>query len=154
MPRPMSDQPADFALAIATEIRKELGDRRMSGRALARTLGRSEKYVRDRLTDKYEFSLNDVEAFAHFIAVTPEDFIARIDDRPVIYYTELSADPMRPYTDDELALFRSQQRTSPPAPTVGDEDPITSHALDEGVKSAFDLAAQEGERRADQPHTD
>jgi hypothetical protein len=113
--RPKNDEPDAFALAIAREIRKELGARRMSGRALARELQRSEKYIRDRINDTFEFSLNDVEAFAHLIGVRPEDFVARVD--------------------------------SP------DIDPIAITA-DEGVKSAFDLAAQKGERRADQPHAE
>lgn len=56
-----------------------MGDRRMSGRELARHLGKSEGYVRERVKDKYEFSLNDIEAFCELIAVQPDVFVARIE---------------------------------------------------------------------------
>jgi hypothetical protein len=51
----------------------------MSGRALARRLGRSEGYVRDRLKGEYEWALADVEGFALIVGMNPEDFIASID---------------------------------------------------------------------------
>ena len=56
-----------------------MGDRRMSGRELARQLGKSEAYVRERLNDKFEFTLGDVERFTDFLGVAPEDFIAAIE---------------------------------------------------------------------------
>lgn len=51
----------------------------MSGRGLARRLQKSEGYVRDRLNGRYEFTLADIEGFALFIGMTPEDFIGSID---------------------------------------------------------------------------
>lgn len=42
-------------------------------------MGKSEGYVRDRLAGKYEFSITDVENFALFIGMNPEDFIGAID---------------------------------------------------------------------------
>ncbi len=51
----------------------------MSGRGLARRLGKSEGYVRDRLNGTYEFSISDVERFALFIGMNPEDFVGAID---------------------------------------------------------------------------
>lgn len=129
MSRPVSDQPHEFALAIANEIRKELGARRMSGRALARALDRSEKYVRDRLADKFEFSLNDVETFCvDVLQVKPEDFVARVDS-------------------PELT-------TSAPAANVTDlRDIATIHT--EEVPFDDRLAAKRGTRKADQhPHAE
>lgn len=51
----------------------------MSGRSLSRRLGKSEGYVRDRLNGTYEFSLADVENFALFIGLNPEEFVGAID---------------------------------------------------------------------------
>lgn len=51
----------------------------MTGRGLSRRLGKSEGYVRDRLNGTYEFALADVERFALFIGVNPEEFVAAID---------------------------------------------------------------------------
>jgi transcriptional regulator with XRE-family HTH domain len=51
----------------------------MSGRELARRLDKSEGYVRERLKDKYEFSLNDIEDFCALIGVQPDAFMARIE---------------------------------------------------------------------------
>lgn len=61
----------------------------MSGRSLAKQIGKSEGYVRDRLNDKFEFTLADVEHFATFIGTSPEDFIAGIEPRPAGRITEL-----------------------------------------------------------------
>lgn len=51
----------------------------MSNRALARRLGKSEGYVRDRMNGIYEFALADIENFSLSIGMNPEDFIASID---------------------------------------------------------------------------
>lgn len=51
----------------------------MSGRELARQFGKSEGYVRERIKDKYEFSLNDIEDFCTLISVQPDVFMARIE---------------------------------------------------------------------------
>lgn len=102
----------------------------MSGRALARELDRSEKYVRDRINERFEFSLNDVEVFAELIGERPEDFVARVDT---------------PYV-------------SAPAPTVapaGDEhDAVEIDERAGEVKSAYGKAAARGARKADEPHAE
>lgn len=55
----------------------------MSGRQLALILERSEKYVRTRLDDTFEFALNDVEAFAtRVLDQDPEDFVGDIERSP------------------------------------------------------------------------
>lgn len=79
MARQPLDPPSEFGLLVARSIRREMGDRRMSGRELARQLGKSEAYVRERLNDKFEFTLGDVERFTDFLGVLPEDFIAAIE---------------------------------------------------------------------------
>lgn len=51
----------------------------MSGRSLAEVLGKSEKYVRERLNGSLSFSLNDVEMFSGFLGVEPEVFVSQIE---------------------------------------------------------------------------
>ncbi|MDN4615964.1 helix-turn-helix transcriptional regulator [Leifsonia sp. F6_8S_P_1B] len=79
MARHKQDPPSHFGDLVAEAIRRGMRQLRLSGRGLAHELGRSETYVRDRISGKYEFSLADVEAFARFLGTQPEDFIARID---------------------------------------------------------------------------
>ncbi len=81
MARQPLDPPSEFARLVSSAIRREMGDRRMSGRELARRLDKSEGYVRERLKDTFEFTLGDVEAFAAIIGMQPEDFIAAIERR-------------------------------------------------------------------------
>jgi transcriptional regulator with XRE-family HTH domain len=96
MARHTSDTPGPFALLVAAEIRREMGDMRMSGRALAQAIGKSEKYVRERVNNNFEFSLNDIEAFCQIIGVSPEEFIYRVESSPA------SAVDVSGMTDDQL----------------------------------------------------
>jgi len=73
------DEPGHFAKLVAVAIRSEMKQRGMSGRALARTINMSEKYARERLNQRFEFTLNDVENFALYIGEDPEEFIGRIE---------------------------------------------------------------------------
>lgn len=79
MGRPKQEPPSYFGALIAAAIKRGMSQFDMSGRGLARRLGRSEGYVRDRLNGEYEFSLSDVENFALFIGMNPEEFIGAID---------------------------------------------------------------------------
>lgn len=81
MTRPKADTPDEYARAVAAEIRREMGEHKMSGRALARVLDRSEKYVRERIAETFEFSLNDVEAFALHVGLTPDALFVRAEER-------------------------------------------------------------------------
>jgi len=79
MSRPKQDAPSHFGDLIAAAIKRGMAQFGMSGRGLARRLGKSEGYVRDRLNGTYEFSITDVERFALFIGMNPEDFVGAID---------------------------------------------------------------------------
>lgn len=79
MSRPKQDPPSHFGDLIAAAIKRGMVQFGMSGRGLARRLGKSEGYVRDRLNGTYEFSITDVERFALFIGMNPEDFVGAID---------------------------------------------------------------------------
>lgn len=92
------DAPAEFAQLVAHAIRDQMSARDMSGRALARRIGMSEKYIRERLALKFEFSLNDVQQFCAHIGVDPVDFIAALDRDAL---GRDGADP-RARSDDEL----------------------------------------------------
>lgn len=86
---------------MSREFRREAGDRRLSGRKIGSAIGKSEKYVRERLSDAHSFTLNDVEQFAGFIGYTPEQFVARIER------------DMLPDTD--VVALDSRRRVTPPA---------------------------------------
>jgi hypothetical protein len=79
MPRPAYEGPSDLARAVSRAFRREIGDRRISGRAFARELGKSEKYTRDRLNDVYEFGLDDIAAFCDLIGTTPQAFFKALE---------------------------------------------------------------------------
>lgn len=99
MSRTPNDAPNDFARLVSSEIRREMGNLRLSGRGLAVIIGKSEKYVRERMKDLYEFSLNDVEMFARHIEVQPEEFIARIERNATSNVTPIRN--VAPITEDE-----------------------------------------------------
>lgn len=79
MPRPTYEGPSDLARAVSRAFRREIGDRRISGRAFAKQIGKSEKYTRDRLNDVYEFGLDDIAAFCDLIGISPQDFFTAIE---------------------------------------------------------------------------
>lgn len=81
----------------------------MSGRALAKEIGKSEGYVRDRLNDKFEFTLADVESFSTFLGTTPEEFIAAIESRPAGKVTQL-----RPRVGGSVEDLPAVARTTDP----------------------------------------
>lgn len=91
----------------------------MSGRELAKRLGKSEAYVRERLKDKYEFTLTDVENFALFIGENPEEFVGRIERRELV--KDWPTDE-RPMTAEEVAAFAddlARKRAQRGTPDVG-----------------------------------
>lgn len=72
----------------------------MSGRAIAAALGKSEKYVRERLNDALSFTLNDVESFAVHIGYSAEEFVTRVErDLEPSNVTQLR--PNVPDSDDD-----------------------------------------------------
>jgi len=77
--RHQAPAPTEFAQLVAEAIDREAGAQRWSGRELARRLGKSEGYVRERRNRKYEWSLNDIEDFCLAIGMQPDAFIARIE---------------------------------------------------------------------------
>ncbi|PZE23894.1 helix-turn-helix transcriptional regulator [Curtobacterium sp. MCBD17_028] len=79
MARHQAPEPNEFAKLVSAAIRREMGNHRMSGRELARQLGKSEGYVRERVKDTYEWSLNDIEDFCELIGMQPDVFVARIE---------------------------------------------------------------------------
>jgi hypothetical protein len=94
MARPPLDPPSDFARLVSSAMRREMGERMMTVASLARRLGKSPKYARERLRDNYEFTLADIENFCLFIGVDPERFIGAIERGEVT----LSSAPARQMT--------------------------------------------------------
>lgn len=62
-------RPGAFALAVSDAIRRELGSRNMSRRELARQLGVSEKYIRERLNDVQSLSLEDIDRICSVLEI-------------------------------------------------------------------------------------
>lgn len=79
MGRAANGEPNEFAKGVSAEMRKELGNRRISGRKIALFMGKSEAYVRIRLADQTDFSLNDVESFCQALELDPVSFIERVE---------------------------------------------------------------------------
>lgn len=68
---------------VSTNIRAQLGIRRMSNRELARKMGRSESYVRARINDEKEWNLNDLGIISQIWAIPPDRLVApMIDESP------------------------------------------------------------------------
>lgn len=116
MARQPLDPPSALGLSISRAIRREIGDRRMSGRELARILGKAEGYVRARLADKFEFTLADLERFAEFIGTDPAVFVSQLPD-----YSRDNVTPMRPRrvrgSGEDLAEVASESLEEHPEDT-------------------------------------
>lgn len=59
----------------STNIRAQLGIRRMSNRELARQMDRSESYVRARVNDEKEWTLNDLEIICRLWHLQPSQLV-------------------------------------------------------------------------------
>lgn len=66
---------------MSDDIRRELGSRNMSRRELARRIGVSEPYLRDRLNDELALSLNDTESIYATFGLDAGTRLAAIQDR-------------------------------------------------------------------------
>lgn len=113
--RQAEPEPGEFAKAVSREFRREQGDRRISGREIARQIGKSEKYVRERLADALSFTLNDVEAFALYCGYSPEEFVQRIErDMPAPEPVDLaSRRRVAPSSENDLRDVARTRETEP-----------------------------------------
>lgn len=50
----------------------------MSGRELAKTIGRGETYVRERVGDEKEWALSDIAKICDAWGMSPEELISRV----------------------------------------------------------------------------
>lgn len=144
MARPKQDSPSHFGDLVAVAIKLGMKEYGISGRGLARRLSKSEGYVRDRLNGTYEFSLADVEHFALFIGVLPEEFIGAIE--------RLQLEPLMP--ERERAPIRVRTlRDILSVPDEDDEDDAEVFSDEEsaeawrtdvrGSRKDFDLVAND-----------
>lgn len=65
---------------VAEEVRALLGRRRMSSVALARSIGKSHTYVWRRLSGETAFDLDDLQAIAATLGVSPGSLLPRRGD--------------------------------------------------------------------------
>lgn len=129
MARHQAPEPNEFARLVADAIDRELGVQRWSGRELARRLGKSEGYVRERRNRKYEWTLNDLEEFCELIGQQPDLFIARIEA-------------------DEEFRARFEKRRANVVPVVQPED--SSSESDDYALAASDRPDYETEQEREQ----
>jgi transcriptional regulator with XRE-family HTH domain len=65
----------DYARMVSAEVRRVLGDKRVSGNYLARELNVSQNYLSKRLRDQLPFTLNDVERIAGVLGMEFEELV-------------------------------------------------------------------------------
>lgn len=75
MGRPKQDSAGTFARSLSRIVRRELGDRNMSRTKLAELMGKSEPYVRARINDQTDFTLNDLENIARAFDIAPIELL-------------------------------------------------------------------------------
>ena len=66
-----------FGRQVSKAIRSEMGIHRMSGRELAKTIGRGETYVRERVSDEKEWALSDIAKICDAWGLRPEELISK-----------------------------------------------------------------------------
>ena len=132
MARHQAPETTEFAKLVAEAIDREAGAHRWSGRELARRLGKSEGYVRERRNRKYEWTLNDIEDFCLAIGMQPDAFIARIEA-------------------DEVFRARFEER---PAEVVPPLAPVTQLRPDVGALDEDELAEHYDELAANRDRSD
>lgn len=89
MGRPKQDSAGTFARSLSRIVRRELGDRNMSRTKLAELMGKSEPYVRARINDQTDFTLNDLERIAEAFDVAPIDLLRTAEVEASSNVTEL-----------------------------------------------------------------
>lgn len=102
---------------VAEEIRALMGRRRMTGAALARSLGRSEAWISYRLSGKQTIDLHDLEAIASALGVAPVELLPARDRRSGTTTGQYSDLPDRPRDNRPVsrgASDRGLSRTGPP----------------------------------------
>ena len=77
------DEHPTFRELVAEEVRVALARRRMSGAELARQLGRSQTFIQKRLDGRQAFDMDDIEAVAHVLRMTPSELLGDAPFRPV-----------------------------------------------------------------------
>lgn len=68
-----------LGLVVSAAVRARLGIRRMSNRELAREMKRGETYVRARVNDEKEWTLNDLEIICELWGLTPAQLIQSVN---------------------------------------------------------------------------
>lgn len=122
--RPLSDQ-------VAEEVRALCARRRITGRELARRLGRSHSWVNYRLTGRQEIGLNDLELFATALGVDAAALIPRQSAGETTVRTFQSSERPRgnrpqgrPKTGSDIAGVRRPRRIA--APTLATALPLAA----------------------------
>lgn len=77
MPRGEVGPPEPFALALAAVIGTLMQSKGVSGRELARRIGKSAPYIHDRLNGRAVFNLNDIPDIAEALG-TPLEKVMRL----------------------------------------------------------------------------
>lgn len=134
------DPSSHFGDLVTEAIKRAMKHHEMSGRGLARRLGKSEGYVRDRLNGTFEFTLGDIESFALFVGINPEDFIAAIDREAL--------EPYLPARDRAPVRARSLAEILATPDDSGTSEDVDLHEVDLDAEE-YALAASDDDTAVD-----
>lgn len=110
-----------LALTVSRAIRAQVGMRRMNQSELARQIGRSGTYVRERINDEKEWAIGDLEKICDLWHMTPGQLINSVPD---------TDDDPAPVDDDVEARVAETKRLLA-------EDPLQLAASHDDLKDAY-----------------
>ena len=134
---------SEFARRINIGVKSQMGIRRLSNRALARGIKRSEKYVRERVNDEQEWRIADLERMCELWRMTFGQLTSYVDFKADHSPPEATgADSISSYQ------FVAVMDGSSSPPLVSDEErrPIRKHSPSTEIESGN---AGEGATRPD-----
>ena len=111
--------PGSLTARVAEEIRALMGRKRVSGAALARSLGVSEAWISYRLSGKQTIDLHDLERIADVLHVAPVMLLPPDVRRPGSPTEEYSGPPVRPRDTRPAGGPPKRKMTGPPNVATG-----------------------------------
>jgi len=116
---------SDYGKRINQRIDDERIRRGLSVRAFARLIGRSEKYVRDRLSEESEWALSDINRIADAWGI-PTDWLTSQDT------SSDNTSPLEQLTDDQLVQIMLAKLNNGDVSLVANRDPHKYEEMEGG----------------------
>lgn len=132
---------SEFARRINIGVKSQMGIRRLSNRALARGIKRSEKYVRERVNDEQEWRIADLERMCELWRMTFGQLTSYVDFKADHSHPEATgADSISSYQfvavmdgDDIVQILDGS--SSPPLVNDEERRPIRKHCPSTEIES-------------------